>query len=122
MQGKKNVERERERERQRYREKNDSEKRIKKKARERERKKEWKMGKKMRIMEKGVSGGKKKKEERKEDREEKLKWTRTFRFNKILLGMVLTRIRLANGNYDRIAMVKRRSVQQCGALKRVYTK
>lgn len=60
--------------------------------------------------------------ERKEDREEKLKWTRTFRFNKILLGMVLTRIRLANGNYDRIAMVKRRSVQQCGALKRVYTK
>ena len=54
------MERERERERQRYREKNDSEKRIKKKKRERERKKEWKMGKKMRIMEKGVSGGKKK--------------------------------------------------------------
>lgn len=86
------------------------------------------MGKKMRIMEKGVISGEKKqvrkgeKGERKEDREEKLKWTRTFRFNKILLGMVLTRIRLANGNYDRIAMVKRRSVQQCGALKRVYTK
>lgn len=71
---------------------------------------------------KGGQWGKKKKEERKEDREEKLKWTRTFRFNKILLGMVLTRIRLANGNYDRIAMVKRRSVQQCGALKRVYNR
>lgn len=70
----------------------------------------------------GQWGKKKKRGTKRGQREEKLKWTRTFRFNKILLGMVLTRIRLANGNYDRIAMVKRRSVQQCGALKRVYTK
>ena len=70
----------------------------------------------------GQWGEKKKRGTKRGQREEKLKWTRTFRFNKILLGMVLTRIRLANGNYDRIAMVKRRSVQQCGALKRVYTK